>query len=55
MEVHGKGELEAKLASSAALHGCSLDQLVADALTRYFEEEALRRGRKARRGSFPAR
>ncbi|HXM39788.1 MAG TPA: hypothetical protein VN924_00965 [Bryobacteraceae bacterium] len=40
MEVHVAGELEAKLATSAALQGCSPDQLVEDALTRYFEEEA---------------
>ncbi|MGA2736381.1 MAG: hypothetical protein ABSG65_02900 [Bryobacteraceae bacterium] len=40
MEVHVTGELEAKLAASAALQGCSPDQLVVHALTRYFEEEA---------------
>jgi predicted transcriptional regulator len=40
MEVHVAGELEAKLAHSAAQHGCNPDQLVQDALARYFEEEA---------------
>jgi predicted transcriptional regulator len=40
MEVHVTGELEAKLARSAALMGRSPDQLVEDALTRHFEEEA---------------
>jgi predicted transcriptional regulator len=40
MEVHVTGELEAKLAHSAALVGRRPDQLVEDALTRYFEEEA---------------
>jgi len=40
MEVHVTGELEAKLAQSAELQGCSPDQLVEDALTRYFEEQA---------------
>jgi predicted transcriptional regulator len=40
MEVHVTGELEAKLAQSAALRGCSPEQLVQDALTRYLEEEA---------------
>jgi predicted transcriptional regulator len=58
MEVHVKGKLEAKLASSAALHGCSPDQLVEDALTRYFEEEArfveaVKRGEEAfQRGEY---
>jgi predicted transcriptional regulator len=40
MELHVTGELEAKLVSSAAERGISLDELVQDVLTRYFEEEA---------------
>jgi len=52
MEVHVTGELEAKLANSAAQQGCSPDQLVEDALTRYFEEQdrfvaAVKRGEEA--------
>jgi predicted transcriptional regulator len=50
--VHVTGELEAKLANSAAQQGCSPDQLVEDALTRYFEEQdrfvaAVKRGEEA--------
>ena len=40
MEAHVTGELEAKLAQSAVQQACSPDQLVQEALTRYFEEEA---------------
>jgi predicted transcriptional regulator len=52
MEVHVTGELEAKLANSAAQQGCSPDKLVEDALTRYFEEQdrfvaAVKRGEEA--------
>jgi predicted HicB family RNase H-like nuclease len=42
MEVHVTGELEAKLATSAAQQGCSRDKLVEDALTRYFERARAR-------------
>ena len=40
MEVHVTGELEAKLAQSAAQQGRNPDDLVQDVLTSYFEEEA---------------
>ena len=40
MEVHVTGELEAKLAHSAARQGRNPDDLVQDVLTSYFEEEA---------------
>jgi predicted transcriptional regulator len=40
MELHLTGELEAKLAHSAAKQGRNPDELVLDVLTRYFEEEA---------------
>ena len=40
MEVHVTGELEAKLTHSAAQQGRNPDDLVHDALARYFEEEA---------------
>jgi predicted transcriptional regulator len=40
MEVHVTGELEAKLAHSAAQQGRNPDDLVQDVLTSYFEEEA---------------
>ena len=40
MEVHVTGELEAKLAHSAAQQGRDPDDLVQDVLTNYFEEEA---------------
>jgi predicted transcriptional regulator len=40
MEVHVTGELEAKIAHSAATLGCNPDELVQDVLTRHFEEEA---------------
>jgi predicted transcriptional regulator len=40
MELHVTGELEARLAHSAAMQGCNPDELVQDVLTRYFEEEA---------------
>jgi predicted HicB family RNase H-like nuclease len=39
MELHVTGELEAKLTHSAAQRGSSLDEVVHDVLTRYFEEE----------------
>ena len=58
MEVHVTGELEAKLTHSAALQGCSPEQLVEDALTRYFDEEArfvdaVKRGEEAfERGEY---
>ena len=40
MEVHVTGELEAKVTQSAAMQGCNPDQLVQEAVTRYFQEEA---------------
>jgi predicted transcriptional regulator len=40
MEVHVTGELEAKLAHSAAQQGRNPDDLVQDVLASYFEEEA---------------
>jgi predicted transcriptional regulator len=40
MELHVTGELEAKLADSAARQGREPDEVVQDALTRYLEEEA---------------
>jgi len=40
MEVHVTGELEAKLAQSAAQQGRNPDDLVQDVLASYFEEEA---------------
>jgi predicted transcriptional regulator len=40
MEVHVTGELEAKIAHSAATQGCNPDQLALDVLARHFEEEA---------------
>lgn len=40
MVVRVTAELEAKLANSAALQAFSPEQLVEDALQRYFEEEA---------------
>lgn len=40
MEVHVTGELEAKLAHSAAQQGRNPSDLVQDVLTSYFEEEA---------------
>ncbi len=40
MEVRVTGELEAKLAHTAAQQGRQPDDLVQDVLTRYFEEEA---------------
>lgn len=40
MEVHLTGELEAKLAHSAARQGRNPDDLVEDVLRSYFEEEA---------------
>ena len=58
MEVHVTGELEAKLTHSAALQGCSPEQLVEDALTRYFDEaarfvDAVKRGEEAfERGEY---
>jgi predicted transcriptional regulator len=40
MEVHVTGELEAKLADSAARQGRNPADLVQDVLASYFEEEA---------------
>jgi predicted transcriptional regulator len=40
MEVHFPPELEAKLVHSAAQQGRNPDQLLQDAVIRYFEEEA---------------
>ncbi|MGA2115646.1 MAG: hypothetical protein ABSH56_12970 [Bryobacteraceae bacterium] len=40
MELHVTGDLEAKLAHSAAKQGRNPDELAHDILTRYFEEEA---------------
>jgi len=40
MDLHVTGELEAKLAHSAAKQARNPDELVQDMLTRYFEEEA---------------
>ncbi len=52
MELHVTGELEAKLAQSAAQQGRNPDEVVEDLLTRYFEEdarlaEAVKRGEDA--------
>ena len=58
MEVRVTGELEAKLADSAARQGRNPDDLVQDVLTNYFEEEArfveaVRRGDEAlQRGEY---
>ena len=58
MEVHVTGELEAKIAHSAATQGCNPDELVQDVLTRHFEEEArfvaaVKRGEEAfERGEY---
>ena len=58
MEVHVTGELEAKLAHSAAQQGRKPDELVQDVLTHYFEEEArfveaVKRGEEAlQRGEY---
>jgi predicted transcriptional regulator len=58
MEVHVTGELEAKLADSAARRGRNPDELVQDVLASYFEEEArfveaVRRGDDAlQRGEY---
>ena len=58
MEVHVSGELEAKLAHSAARQGRNPDDLVRDVLTSYFEEEdrfieAVKRGEDAlQRGEY---
>ena len=58
MEVHVTGELEAKLAHSAARQGRNPDDLVRDVLTSYFEEEdrfieAVKRGEDAlQRGEY---
>jgi hypothetical protein len=40
MEVHVTGELEAKLTHSAAMRRLNPDELVHEALTHYFEDEA---------------
>jgi predicted transcriptional regulator len=56
MEVHFSPELEATLTHSAAQQGRNPDELVQDAVTSYFEEEArfvevVKRGEEAlRRG-----
>ncbi|MGA2136596.1 MAG: hypothetical protein ABSH50_30265 [Bryobacteraceae bacterium] len=52
MEVHVRGELEARLTHSAARQGCNPDELVGDVLAHYFEEEdrfveAVKRGEDA--------
>ena len=52
MEVHFTPELEAKLAEQAARQGRNPDDLVQDAVARYFEEEtrfvsAIMRGEEA--------
>jgi predicted transcriptional regulator len=58
MEVHVTGELEAKLARSAAEQGRNPDEVVQDVLTHYFEEQArfvevVRRGEEAlQRGEY---
>ena len=58
MDVHVTGELETKLAHSAAEQGRNPDELVHDVLTRYFEEEArlveaVKRGEEAlQRGEY---
>lgn len=58
MEVHVTGELEAKLADSAARQGRNPADLVQDVLASYFEEEArfveaVKRGEDAlQRGEF---
>ena len=58
MEVHLPQELEAKLARSAAEQGRNTDELVQDAVSRYFDEEsrfveAVRRGEAAlERGEY---
>ena len=52
MEVHVTGELEAKLTDSAAREGPRPDDLVKDALTRYFEKEA-RFVQAVKRGGMP--
>jgi predicted transcriptional regulator len=58
MEVHVTGELEAKLAHSAARQGRNPDELVQVVLTHYLEEEArfieaVKRGEEAfERGEF---
>jgi predicted transcriptional regulator len=58
MEVHFSPELEAKLTHSAAQQGRHPDELVQDAVSRFFEEEArfveaVKRGEDAlRRGEY---
>ena len=58
MELHVTGELEAKLAHSAAKQGRNPDDLVQDVLMSYFEEEdrfieAVKRGEDAlQRGEY---
>jgi predicted transcriptional regulator len=58
MEVHVTGELEAKLANSAARQGRNPADLVQDVLASYFEEEArfvdaIKRGEDAlQRGEY---
>jgi predicted transcriptional regulator len=52
MEIHFPPELEAKLTHSAAEQGRNPDELVQDAVSRYFEEEtrfieAVKRGEEA--------
>ncbi|MGA2713407.1 MAG: hypothetical protein ABSG41_09905 [Bryobacteraceae bacterium] len=58
MEIHFPPELEAKLTHSAAEQGRNPDELVQDAVSRYFEEEtrfieAVKRGEEAfQRGEY---
>jgi len=58
MEIHFPPELEAKLTHSAAEQGRKPDELVQDAVSRYFEEEtrfieAVKRGEEAfERGEY---
>lgn len=40
MEIHLTPELEAKVAESAAQQGRTADELVQDAVARYFDDEA---------------
>ncbi len=58
MEVHFSPEVEAKLTDSAAQQGRNPDELVQDAVSRFFEEEtrfveAVKRGEDAlQRGEY---
>jgi hypothetical protein len=51
MELHVTGELETKLAHSAAKQGRRPDELVQDVLTRYFEEETRGAGLHGKSGA----